>query len=448
MEKLTESQPAKSSVYYGWYVVAACTFLAMVVTGARNSFGIFVIPMTEEFGWSRGVISFAAALGFLVNGITQPFLGRLVDRTGGRSAIIISLVVVGVSTILLSLTFHILFLVFMFGVIMSTAASGASITNLGAILTRWFHQKRATVVGLTAGGVSAGGLILVPFSMYLLQATDSWRFTWTVLGAAVLVLGVPVAFLFLHESPAQRGLEPDGGSTSSQSGGSGARTSPRGPLDTDSWTQSYRSLPIWQMSGSYVVCGATTFLLSVHFVPFAIDQGITPTMAATIFGLMMGLNAIGAIGAGMLSDKFGRKNLLTLVYLMRGCGYILLLVVPNFIPGSTAFWIFAVVAGFSWIATAPLTTSLTADVYGTRALGTIAGVSFVFHQVGGFCSVLITGFLYDITGSYTIPFAIAAALLFPAAISAFTIRERSYSSRYVGPAGLQASGVGAGGDGD
>ena len=438
------TKPA-GNLYYGWYVVAACTFVALIVTGARNAFGIFVIPMTDEFGWSRGMISFAAALGFLVNGATQPFLGRLVDRTGGRSAILISLVVVGVSTILLSLTFHILFLIFMFGLVTSTAASGASITNTGAVLARWFHRKRATVVGLTAGGASAGGLILVPFSMYLLQASDSWRLTWVVLGAAVLVLGVPIAYLFLHESPAQRGLEPDGDASTPQTAGGGARAQPRGPLDTDSWTQSYKSLPMWQMSASYVVCGATTFLLSVHFVPFAIDQGISPTMAATIFGLMMGLNAIGAIGAGMLSDRFGRKNLLALVYCMRGCGYILLLVVPAFIPGSAAFWIFAVVAGFSWIASAPLTTSLTADVYGTRALGTIAGVSFVFHQAGGFVSVLVTGILYDFTGSYTIPFAIAGAMLFPAAISALTIKERRYSSRYVGAAGLQTSGAGAAG---
>ena len=114
-------------------MVAACTFVALIVTGARNAFGIFVIPMTEEFQWSRGMISFAAALGFLVNGATQPFLGRLVDRTGGRSAILISLVVVGSihhpaqpSPSISS------FSMFMFGLVTSTAASGASITNTGA----------------------------------------------------------------------------------------------------------------------------------------------------------------------------------------------------------------------------------------------------------------------------------------------------------------------------
>ena len=441
----TAAKPG-NGIYFGWYVVAACAFIGLITMGSRNAFGIFIIPMTEDFGWSRGTISFAAALGFLVNGAFQPFMGRLVDRTGGRKAILFSLVAMGISTILISLTFHILFLIFMFGVVSSMAASGASMTNTGVILSRWFHRRRATVVGISAGGASAGGLILVPFAMYLLQATDSWRLIWVVLGSAILVLGVPMVFLFLHENPFQRGLQPDGDAEPSHPGSGTGSSSKKGPLDTDQWRQSFRSLPVWQMSGSYFVCGATTFMLSVHFVPFAIGRGISPNTAATIFGLMMGLNVVGAIGAGILADRFGRKNLLALVYSMRGFAYMLLLVVPIFVPGVAAFWAFAAVAGFSWIATAPLTTSLTADVYGTRALGTIAGITFVFHQVGGFVSVMLAGYLYDLTGSYTIPFAIAGALLVPAAISAFTIKERRYSSRYVAsaplPSGVASAGVG------
>ena len=443
---MTTTPKPGGRIYFGWYVVAAFTFIALLTSGARNAFGIFVIPMTEEFGWSRGYISIAAALGFLVNGAAQPFMGRLVDRTGGRGAVLVSLVVMGVSTILLSLTFHILFLVFMFGIVTSMAASGASMTNTGAILSRWFQRKRATVVGISAAGVSAGGLIMVPFAMYLFQATDSWRLVWIILGSAILLLGVPIGLLFVHGSPARFGLRPDGDPDPSQSGLNTRAAANRGPLDTDRWRQSFRSLPMWQMSGSYFVCGATTMLLSVHFVPFAIDRDISPTIAATIFGVMTGLNVVGAIGAGILSDRFGRKNLLALVYLMRGCAYVLLLVVPLFLPGVAAFWAFAAVAGFSWIATAPLTTSLTADLYGTRALGTIVGVSFVFHQIGGFTSVLLAGFLFDLTGSYTIPFAIAGAMLFPAAISAFSIRERRYSSRYLAPAPLRTGGAAAGDD--
>ena len=427
----------RAGPYYGWYIVATCVFLALVTTGARSSFGVFVIPMSEEFGWNRTTISFAAALGTLFNGVTQPFLGRVFDGIGGRKVILAGLVVTGLATILLSLTFHILFLMFVSGFVIAGAASAASLTNMGALLARWFRRRRATVVGFNAAGASAGGLLLVPFAMYLLQATN-WRITWVVLGLLVLVLALPIAFFFLRDNPRDLGLYPDGDPEPHQeSGGSGGNAT-RGPLEADKWSDCFRSLPIWQVSMAYFICGATTFVLSVHFVPYAIERGVSPAMAATAFGLMSGLNVAGSIGAGMLSDRFGRKNLLALVYFTRGCAYILLLLIPS----SLGLWFFAIVAGFSWWATAPLTTSLTADVYGLRALGTISGVSFVFHQLGGFSSVLLAGFLHDLTGSYTVPFAIAGALLFPAALFAFTIQERRYSTRYQQPA---AAGMATGG---
>jgi MFS family permease len=112
------------------------------------------------------------------------------------------------------------------------------------------------------------------------------------------------------------------------------------------------------------------------------------------------------------------------------------------LSGDLGLWLFAVIAGISWIATAPLTSTLTADVYGLRALGTISGISFTFHQIGGFGSVLLAGYLKDLTGSYTIPFLFAGSLLFPAALSAFTINERKYSVRYV----VRAAPALAGGD--
>ncbi len=93
-------------------------------------------------------------------------------------------------------------------------------------------------------------------------------------------------------------------------------------------------------------------------------------------------------------------------------------------------WAFAIVAGFSWVASVPITTALTADVYGLRALGAISGVTFLCHQVGSFIMVLLAGILFDLTGSYTLPFAIAGSLLFPAALAAFSIRESKYSMGY------------------
>ena len=389
--------------------------------------------MSEEFGWSRTAISLAGGLGVLVNGVTQPFLGMLFDRKG-RVSIVVSLVVVALATMALSLTFHIIFLAFMFGIVASTALSGASLTNTGALLSRWFRRRRATVIGINASGSSVGALLLVPFATYFMQATDSWRATWVALGLIIL-WSVPFAWMFLRNDPAEMGLEPDGDPAPGSSTGAPQGSLAAGPLETDRWSQSMQSAPFWQMSMAYVVCGTTTFLLSFHFVAFAQeDRNMSPALAASVFAVMGGLNILGSIGAGVISDRFSRKNLLALVYLTRGVAYMILLIPPlvgiPILSGDLGVWLFAVVAGISWIATASLTTTLTADVYGLRALGTIAGLTFMFHQFGGFSMVLIAGILNDVTGSYTIPFLFAGSLLFPAALTAFFIKERKYSGRY------------------
>ena len=423
---MQSTEKTKKPLYFGWYVCAATLFIGFVSIGARNSFGVFVIPMSEEFGWSRLTVSIAAALGVLVNGIIQPFVGQLFDRTGGRKVILTGLLVLGISTILLSLTFHILFLVFMFGFIASMAQGGPALSNTAALMSRWFKRRRATAISINSAALSLGGLIMVPFSMYLLQAT-SWRVAWIGLGIIVLT-SLPLAYFFIRERPSDMGLNPDGDPSPSEDRANPRRRELKGPLEVETWRESFKSAPIWQMAGSYFVCGTTTFVLSVHFIPFAIeDRGISGTTAATIFGYMMGLNIIGALGAGLLADKIGgTKNWLALVYFMRGIAYIVLLTVDS----VAGLWIFASIAGFSWVATLPLTSSLTADVYGLKAMGTISGITFMFHQFGGFGSVLLAGLLFDITGSYVLPFAIFGALLFPAAISAFSIKERKYSARY------------------
>ena len=429
---MSSTEKAKAPLYFGWYVCAATVFVAFVTTGARSSFGIFIIPLEEEFGWSRFMLSSAVGTGFLVNGLTQPFVGRLFDQFSGRTVIMVGLIIAGLATASLSLTFNYLFLFFVFGILLSTAMSGASVTNTMALLAKWFHRRRSTVLGINVAGASLGGLTLVPFGMFLLQAT-SWRVTWAALGLIILVLALPMVYLFIRNDPADMGLQPDGDTEEATPANKLERK--RGPIEVEKWSESFRSWPMWQISAAYTVCGITTGMIAAHFVPYAIGQGLSGTLAALAFGVMMALNVVGGLGAGFLGDRFGRKNLLAAVYVLRGIAFIFLLL----FPGATGVWIFALLAGFSWIASVPLTTSLTADVYGLRALATISGISFLCHQVGSFVSILAAGLLFDITGSYTLPFAIGGALLFPAAISAFSVRERKYSARYQTPLSTAAA---------
>ncbi len=446
---MTTNATRSRGLYQGWYVVAACLFIALVTVGARQAFGVFVKPMSDDLGWDRTTISMAVALGLLANGLTQPFMGYLFDRFGAR-VITVSLVVVGLATASLAFTFHILFLAFMFGIVGSTALSGTGLTNTAALLSKWFRRKRATVVGINSAGVSVGGLLLVPFAAYLIQATN-WRVTWIALGMIILVLSVPFAFLFLRDNPGRDnpGRDNPGRDNPGKLGQNLDREAdklpdsagpvvplPIGPLETDQWKEPFRSLPFWQMSAAFFACGSTTMVIAIHFVAYAEEEvGASPIMAAWIFSFMMLLNVAGSVGAGILGDRFRRKNVLAVVYLLRGCAYLIMLATSSMF----GLWAFAALAGVSWIATGPLTMSLTADVYGVRALGTISGITFVFHQVGGACAVLLAGALRDATGSYSLPFAIVGSLLFLAAISAFTIKEHKYSIRYQ-PQGAASAG--------
>ena len=424
-ELMAVTQAPRKPIYYGWYVCAAAMFIGFVGAGVRQGFGVFVVPMEAEFGWSRSEVTIAAALGVFVNGVSQPFLGRIFDRTGGRALVLGAVVVLGVAAMMMALTFNIIYFAFMFGVVVAMAQSGNGPTNMAALVARWFRRYRGTAISINSAATSLGGLVMVPLAMYLLQAT-SWRWAWFGLGLIVL-MALPMALMFIRRNPAERGLYPDGDPEPAKDGSGNPVRQATGPLEVERWSDSFKSAPIWQMSGAYFVCGLTTFVMSVHFIPYAQDQGVSGGMAAIIFGYMMGLNILGGMLAGFLSDRLGgTKNWLALAYFIRGIAYLALLTVP----APLGLWIFATIAGFSWVATPVLTSQLTADVYGLRAMGTISGITFMFHQFGGAASVYMAALLYDVTGSYTLPFAIVGALLLPAAISAFSIKERKYSVRY------------------
>ncbi len=432
----------RNGVYYGWFVLAACFFAMFVSVGGRNGFGVFIIDMTDDFGWSRGTISMAIAIGWLVNGASQPFLGRLYDRFGGRRTISISLVVLGAGTMLLSRTNSVWFLILVYGVVMSVAAGGASLVTIHALLARWFYRRRGQVLSISTAGASAGALVLAPFAAYLILVVG-WRMTWTVMGAMILLLAVPLAFLMIRDDPADIGEQPDGDGDRSDRGGRPRSRDgyQRGPLEADDWRESYRTRPMWQLTGAYFVCGMTTAIISAHYVPFAIDRGASLGTAALAFGLMSGLNVIGVLAVGTMSDRLSRKNLLGTVYAVRGLAYLMLLLAP----GAWALWGFAVIAGMSWIASAPLTSSLTADIYGIRNMGVLNGMATFSHQIGGALSIYLGGTLYDLFGAYDVPFAIAGAMLVGASIASFSIKERAYSSRYQPP---QRVPVPAAADGD
>ncbi len=432
------SSQLHTQISYGWFVLAACFFVLFVSMGARNGLGVFVIPMSEDFEWSRGTFSLAMAVGWLANGVSQPLIGRIYDRYGARRVISISMVIIGIASMLLAVIESLWQLILLYGIVISVVSGGASLVTVHAVLAKWFYRRRGIAMSISTAGASAGALVLTPFTAYLIQIVD-WRPTWVVLGGVVLALGVPLALLLIRDDPSDVGEEPDGAQAKSggRSTAAAAASRPKGPLEAEHWRESYRSPPMWQLSGAYFVCGMTTAIISFHYVPFAVDRGFSLGTAALAFGLMSGLNVVGVLSVGAMSDRFERRYLLSAVYGVRGLAYAMLVLAP----GVFGIWGFAVIAGISWIASAPLTSSLTADIYGLRTLGTLGGMTNFAHQMGGAVSIVMGGVLYDVFGAYDVPFAIAGSMLVAASIASFSIGERRYSARYA----AQPTGAAAGG---
>ena len=174
-------------------------FGMLLVMGTRNGFGVFVSNWEEEWGVSTGDISIAAAIGWIVNGFSQPILGKIVDRYGGRVVVVISMIVMGISYLLLAFIDSVLMLAVLFGGVISFFAGGVSPGTAGAVITRWFQRKRGKAMSVVAAGGSLGGLIMVPFLTQLMLATN-WQTAWVVSGILVLALGLPVSILILRNS--------------------------------------------------------------------------------------------------------------------------------------------------------------------------------------------------------------------------------------------------------
>jgi MFS family permease len=426
-----DQQERSKSVFYGWYIVGALFFATFVGVGTRQGFGVFVEAWEVDFGASVGAISVAAGVGWAVNGVVQPFFGRLTDALGGRRVLIWGVLAMGLGTMLVAASPNVYVLIAVYGFVVSSAAGGVFPTPASSVIVRWFQRKRGTAMSMVTFGGSAGGFIMVPFAAYLLVIAD-WRTAWLVMGGAILFLALPLLVAIVRSDPSDLGLNQDGDDPTGYSTETGSGKSITGrvaPLATTRWRESYRSAPMWQLSLSYSVCGITTAIIAVHFIRWASSEDISGGTAALAFGVLMGINGIGLLVVGWISDRVQRKNLLGTVYLIRGIAFLALIA----LPGLPALWAFAVIGGVSWLASVPLTNSLTADVYGLRNVGILNGLIMMAHQLAGGLAVIVAGMVFDIWDTYDPVFAAAAGFLLFAGLISYAIRERKYSIRFQSP---------------
>ena len=411
-------------MFYGWHVVGAAFFMVFVSAGFRQGYGLFVPAWGDHFNASVTVFSFIASAGWVVNGVAQPVVGALADAHGARSVTALSLAALGVSVLGMAVAPNVWILAFFYITFASFAIAGAQFTPVTPLIARWFVRRRGAALSVLTAGGSAGAMLLIPLAANI-ESFWNWRVAIGVIGGMTLLLALPLVLIVIRDNPSEMGLSPDGDAP--EAGGAARRGAiPEGPLTVDRWRAAYRSAPMWQLTLTYVVCGVTTAIISVHFVTFAKSEGVPETTAAYAFGLLSFMNMVCVLAMGVVSDRLLRKNALAVIYAVRGVGFLALLALPV----SSGLWAFAVLAGSSWLATVPQTSALAAEIYGVRNSGAITGMLTMVHMLSGAVAVLVAGLAYDYFGSYDAVWLAATAMLVAAAFLAWMLRERELSARF------------------
>jgi MFS family permease len=406
--------------------------LLLATAGVRASFGVFIRPLEEEFGWDRTSLSLVASLSLFLYGAAGPFAGRLADRWGPRRVLAAAAVLIGVGALGSAGVVTLWQLYLTAGIITALGAGGVAMAVAAPLAVRWFEARRGLVLGLAGGGMAAGQLLIVPVAMAL-TVSWGWRWTFLVLGTGFLLLMVPLSLALIRNDPAEMGLRPYGAAGGSSRGATPPAAA-RG--ERTALAEAARTAPFWLLAGSFWVCGYTTSgLVLTHLIPHATEHGFHATQAAQALGVMGALNVVGTVASGWICDRFGQRGPLAAYYLLRGVSLVFLPYVGT-VPGLFAF---AAVYGLNYISTVPATTALTAKIYGRYSVGELSGWIFFSHQIGSAVGSLLGGYLYDRLGDYTLAFHSAALTAFAAAAMVLAIRERPHAGAR--PAVVPAAGA-------
>jgi MFS family permease len=307
------------------------------------------------------------------------------------------------------------------GVIVGLGAGGVGSVLTATVGNRWFVAKRGLALGILGSASSTGQIIFLPLFMAMITYAG-WRLgSMTLIVVSMFLL--PLIFLFMRDDPSQVGLEPYGAGQPGAAGSANA-ASLRG-MPAKNATVTAREVvthpTFWLLAGSFFVCGGTANgLIGTHLIPHEIEIGIPQIAAASLLGVMGGLNMVGTIFSGWMIDRVQPQKWLALVYALRG-GSLLLL---PFVHDLSGFFVFAVIYGLDWFATVPPSMAITADTFGKQNVGKVYGWIFMSHQIGAAIMASAAGALRTWMGDYHFAFLSGGVIAMIAAGLALQIKPK------------------------
>lgn len=403
---------AAGRLHYGWVAVGVTFLTLLVAAGVRSAPGVLIVPLEQEFGWSRAAIALPISIGLLLYGIIGPFSAGFVDRFGLRAVMLAALMLFGAGFGLTPLAGSTWTLMLLWGVLVGSG-TGMTAMVMGAIVAgRWFLARRGLVMGLLTGSAAAGQLVFMPLLANLAVAFG-WRSAVLVACGIVLAM-VPIVALLMRDRPADVGLLPYG----QAKGTPDVAPRPAGNPFAVAFAALGRgvvSRDFWLLSGSFFVCGASTIgLIGTHFIAACVDHGIPEATAAGMLAAMGVCNFLGTTASGWLSDRFDSRYLLFWYYALRGLSLL-------FLPYAfdLSLWglaLFGLFYGLDWIATVPPTVRLTANAFGIESAGLMYGWITLTHQLGSATAAYGSGLVRTLLGNYNAAFLFAGLMCLGAAL--------------------------------
>lgn len=401
----------RSRVHPAW-IVAAVAFLALLGAAAfRAAPSVLILPLEQEFGWTRTELSLAITVNLILFGLTAPFAAALMARFGLRRVTTAALVLIALGAAVSIFATAPWMLVLTWGVMVGLGTGSMALVFAATVAERWFVQRRGLVVGILSAGTATGQLIFLPI-VAVLVAEQGWRQATLLVAAAALAV-VPLVLIFLRNTPADLGLRPYGAPEDWTPPAPSRVPVVAAALGT--LARAARVRTFWALVAGFAICGATTNgLIGTHFIPGAHDVGMAETAAAGLLAVIGIFDIAGTIASGWLTDRVNPRILLAIYYGFRGVS---LLVLPSLLSATVQppIIIFVVIYGLDWVATVPPTVALCRELFGADG-PIVFGWVFAAHMVGAAIAATAAGLVRDTTGEYTLAWFGAAGLCLVAAV--------------------------------
>lgn len=406
----TSSTLEKNSI--SWSLLLCAGLVLGVAMGARHIQGLFMLPMLSDRGWSREPFAFSMGLQTIVWGLVQPITGLIADRFGTARVIAAGCIVYGIGLLIEAIAPSHSALAFGNGLIVGIALTATTFATVYGGLSRLVPATRRGWAQGIAGGI--GGFVqflLVPAAQ-LGISNIGWAPTLQLLAGCTVLCAAAGLLINDRKTP-----------LSSNAAASAPRAAPvvRAALGHSGF---------WLLNLGFVSCGFQLAFLGVHLPAYLRDSGIEASAAVNAFAIIALSNAFGTFYCGKLGDIYRRKYVLSIIYTLRTVAMIAFIALPL---SPASLYAFAFIMGATWLGTVPLTNGVVAQIFGVRYIGTLFGLVFLGHQIGGFFGAWLGGRVYDATHSYDWMWAISIALGVASVLLHLPIRDRSIEARF-GPA--------------